>query len=179
MTEIWNTKANETFAPEILFLQGYKKYDVISGSSRKRLCDCFLYINRTELDKQHKGNNSEFELKWIEVVSTKRDNVVVRWLYRYTRPKDKHFLNHLRETYKKHKEDKKSVIMTSDFNLNLLNFEKNKQAEEFLQYFTSQWLNPQVIGSTRVSQYEKQSLLDNFFINFHELNCANGISLKE
>ena len=69
--------------------------------------------------------------------------------------------------------------MTCDFNLNLLNFEKNKEVEEFLQYLTSQWLNSQVLGSTRVSKYEKQSLLDNFFINFHELNCTNGTSLKE
>ena len=55
-----------------------------------------IYINRTELDKKHKGNNNEFEAKWIEVVPTKRDNITVGFVYRHPRLKYKHFLNYLK-----------------------------------------------------------------------------------
>ena len=33
--------------------------------------------------------------------------------------------------------------------------------------------------STRISEYEKSSLIDNFFINFSEMHCTNGNSTEK
>ena len=44
---------------------------------------------------------------------------------------------------------KKKVILTGDFNFNLRNFDKNKEVNEFLDLFTSNWFSPQILGPTR------------------------------
>ena len=33
--------------------------------------------------------------------------------------------------------------------------------------------------STRISEYEKSSLIDNFFINFSDMHCTNGNSTEK
>ena len=43
---------------------------------------------------------------------------------------------------------------------------------------TLNWLSPQILGPSRVAAHEKPSLIDNIFINFHNLNCTSGNLLE-
>ena len=51
-------------------------------------------------------------------------------------------------------------------------FEKNKEAEEFIQFLIAQRFTPQILGPTRIPQHEKLFLIDNIFINFPDLICT-------
>ena len=39
---------------------------------------------------------------------------------------------------------------------------------------TISWLSPQILGPSRITGPEKPSLIDNIFINFHDLQCSSG-----
>ena len=68
----------------------------------------------------------------------------------------------------------KKIILTGDFNFNLLKFEKNKEVNEFLEFLAINWLSLQILGPTRVTAHERPSLIDNIIINFHDLHCSSG-----
>ena len=181
LTETWHTKNNVNFSPGVL--QGYHKYEGICGSTQKGGCgfyihDSISYINRDEFNKQHKGQNSEFETKWIEIFSATGGNMIIGLIYRHPKQNDKTFLTYLKDTIKAIKKENKKIILTGDFNLNLLKFEKNKEVSEFIELMTLNWLSPQILGPSRVTAHEKPSLIDNIFINFHNLNCTSGNLLE-
>ena len=67
--------------------------------------------------------------------------------------------------------EKKKIILTGDVNLNLLKFDKNKEITEFLDFLTTKWFTPQILGPTRITENEQASLIDNFFSDFH---CTSG-----
>ena len=63
------------------------------------------------------------------------------------------------------------MILTGDLNINLLNFDKNKEVNEFLDVLTSNWFTPQILGPTRFVEHNKPSLVDNIFVNFSHMHC--------
>ena len=94
-------------------------------------------------------------------------------IYRHPKQKDKEFLQNLSSTLKKVKKKEKKIILTADFNLNLLKFDKNKKITEFLNFFTANWFTSQILGPTRITENERASLIDNFFIDFNHLHCTS------
>ena len=157
LTEIWHLKNNVNFSPPKL--QGYQNYEGICGSTQKGGCGFYIhesisYVNREELNRQHKGKNSEFEAKWIEIVSSTGGNVIIGLMYRHPKQNDTAFLQYLKETFKIIKKENKKIILTGDFNFNLLKFEKNKEVNAFLEILTINWLSPQILGPSRITGHE-------------------------
>ena len=70
--------------------------------------------------------------------------------------------------------EKKKVILTRDFNANLLNFDKNKEVNEFLDLLASNWFTSHILGSTKFVEHKKSSLADNIYINFNDMHCTSG-----
>ena len=77
------------------FLQGYHKYEGQAGSSKKGGCGIFIYsslqyIPRVDLDRKIKNNNTEVEMKWVEVLDEKdkKNNKIFGVIYRHPRRKD-------------------------------------------------------------------------------------------
>ena len=66
------------------------------------------------------------------------------------------------------------MILSGDLNINLLNFDKNKEVSEFLEVLTSNWFTPQIFGPTRFVEQNKSSLVDNIFVNFSDMHCTSG-----
>ena len=66
-------------------------------------------------------------------------------------------------TLQKTEKENKKTILTGDFNLNLLKFEKSKEVTEFLVFLTAKCFTPQILGSTRITENEQASLIDHFF----------------
>ena len=126
LTETWHLENNVNFSPPKL--QGYQNYEGICGSTQKGGCGFYIhesisYVNREELNKQHKGKNSEFEAKWIEIVSSTGSNVIIGLMYRHPKQNDTTFLQYLKETFKIIKKENKKIILTGNFNFNLLKLE--------------------------------------------------------
>ena len=65
------------------------------------------------------------------------------------------------------------MILTRDFNVNLLNFDKNKKANEFLDLLASNWFTPHILGPTKFVEHNKSFLVDNIYINFNDVHCTS------
>ena len=77
---------------------------------------------------------------WLEMISPLKDSILIGVIYRHPKQKDKEFLQYLSNTLNKVKMEKKKIILTGDFNLNLLKFDKNKEITEFLDFLTAKCL---------------------------------------
>ena len=83
-------------------------------------------------------------------------------------------MRYLKQTLNALSKENKKVILTGDLNINLLNFDKNKEVNEFLDILTSNWFTPQILGPTRFVEHNKPSLVDNIFVNFSDMHCTSG-----
>ena len=130
LTETCLMKNNVNFTPGIL--SGYQKYEGLAGPSKKGGCGVYIkdtipYITRPDLRLNFKNTQSEFEVLWLEITSPFKDNILIGVIYRHPKQKDKELLQYLSNTLNKIKMEKKKIILTGDFNLNLLKFDKNKE----------------------------------------------------
>lgn len=73
---------------------------------------------------------------------------------------------------------KKTVIITGDFNINLLNFEDHTGTEKFLENSFSNFLHPCITRPTRISP-TTSTLIDNIFINNLTQNYLSGIIMSD
>ena len=95
-------------------------------------------------------------------------------MYRHPKQKDTEFLRCLKQTLQALSKENKKGILTRELNINLLNFDKNKEVNEFLDVLTSNWFTPQILGPTRFVEHNKPSLVDNIFVNFSDMHCTSG-----
>ena len=178
LTETWNDISKKhIFAPGKL--KGYQEYEGIEGSSLKGGCGIYIksnlrgeinFIPREDLDNRTKINNSEFECKWVELVSPNvKQNIIIGTHYRHPRKKDFKYLEYLKNTIRKIKKENKLTIIGGDFNYNLLDYDKNNEVNSFLDLMTENLFAPQIFGPTLINDRNKPSLVDNFFL--HKANC--------
>ena len=116
--------------------------------------DTIPYITRPDQRLNFKNTPCKLEVIWLEIISSIKDNILVGVIHRHPKRKDKEFLQYLSNTLKKIKKDKK-ILLTGDFNLNLLKFYKNKEVTEFLDFPTVKWFTPQILGPTRITENYK------------------------
>ena len=105
---------------------------------------------------------------------TSKENLLVGVVYRHPKQKDTEFLRYSKQTLKALSKENKKVILTGSLNINLLNFGKNKEVNEFLDVLTSNWFTPQIHGPTRFVEQNKLSLVDNIFVKFSDMHCTSG-----
>ena len=172
LSETWETKGNASFTAGNL--PGYQKVEGTKGSSNKGRCGFYIknsipYIQRKEFNTTHKSKFSEFETNWIEVIKSINQNIIIGVVCRHPQQKDTEFLNYMKQTLKTIDQEKKKVILTGDFNFNLLKFDKSKEVNEFLNYLTAKWYTPHILGPTRLTEHQQPSLIDNIFLNFNDI----------
>ena len=98
-TETWNPEDKKhLFTPGTL--EGYHKYEGITGSSMKGGCGMYTkesvsYIPRPDLETRQKdGHKYEFEAKWIEVINKKGNNIIVGVNYRHPMKNDDKYIQY-------------------------------------------------------------------------------------
>ena len=84
--------------------------------------------------------------------------------------------------------ENKEVVLTKDFNLNLLNFGKKRGTHQFSEQLFHNNYNPQISLPTRITD-RSATLIDNIFLNtqLHKqtsvnitlITCTNLIFLKD
>ena len=75
----------------------------------------------------------------------------------------------MKQTFKILSREKEKVILTGDFNVNLLNFDKRKQENEFLDPITSIWFTSKIFRPTIFIEHNIHSIADNIFVNFTDM----------
>ena len=78
-----------------------------------------------------------------------------QFFYRHPRSQDYYVIVHLNETLKKNKNENKKVILTGDFNINLLKWNKSKEAYMTFSISFQKWFTPHIIEPTQVPEKEK------------------------
>ena len=168
LTETWNPKSKSHMF-EAGTLPGYQKFIGQTGTSLKSGCGLYIsshlnFIPRKDLDK-HIHDENEFEAKWIEIINKNQPNTLVGTIYRHPSKTDINFINYLTTSLQKINKEQKLVMITGDFNINLVNYKKNKLTTEFLDLMFSNFYQPHILYPTRVVDNAKPSLLDNIFTN--------------
>ena len=100
---------------------------------------------------------------WLEILIPLKNNILIGVIYRHPKQKDKEFLQYLSNTLKTIKKGEKKIILTGDFNLNLLKFDKNKEITELLDFFIAKCFIPQILGPARITRTSKHLSLITFY----------------
>ena len=178
LTETWHTKQNNACISQ-LRLEGYHDYQGLTGNSLKGGCGLFLadhlsFLRRDDLSKASKDKNCEFESLWIEINNPKGKNTLIGVAYKHPCKDSSGFLKYLETVLNKISRENKLVILSGDFNLNLLKFDKIPCADSFLNLMLANFLKPLIIQPTRINDTSTPSLIDNIFINSLQLNAVSG-----
>ena len=136
VTETWNQeKTNKSFSAK--HIEGYQDYHGTTGSSLKG--GCGIYVNddlnsipRKDLEYKINVNEEESESCWIEIINKKSANILVGVFYRHPSKQNSIFNESLETIFKKLRKEKKKTIICGDFNHNLLNYDKDKHVNTFL-----------------------------------------------
>ena len=72
------------------------------------------------------------------------------------------------------RKEKKTVLITGDFNSNLLNIDLDECAENFINLMLSNFFQPHILQPSRIILNSKPSLIDNIFLNSIEHQTLSG-----
>ena len=178
LTETWNP-ASKTNLFTAKNLEGYQKYIGQSGTTMKSGCGFYVsnninFIPRRDLDTHFYNQINEFSCKWIEVINKNKSNIIVASIYRHPSKNDNAFLSYLNNTLNDLKKEGKFIMLTGDFNYNLLNYDKNESIKEFLDLMLSHFCQPHIVYPTRIVDNARPTLIDNIFLNTIENNPISG-----
>ena len=104
------------------------------------------------------------EYTFIETVNPKKSNIIVRVIYRHLSmdlpDSNCNYLNKLLEHTSK---EQRSIFLLVNFNVNLLNYNKHNETNEFLDSLASNSFIPLVLQPTRITSHSN-TLIDNIFL---------------
>ena len=169
LTETCNPEnKKDIFHPKVL--DGYKNYLVVTGSTSKGGCGFYLnenlnFIERKDLNFKFKEDDDECESIWVELINKSKPNTLIGSVYHHPTQKNTLFIKALENTLNIIKKERKSVIVSGAFNLNLLYYEINEMTTNFLDTMLTNSLQPCILEPTRITNNCKPSLVDNIFIN--------------
>ncbi len=114
----------------------------------------------------------------MELISDTGPNTIVGVVYRHPSGKADKFFTQLDSTLKKLRKEKKKTIICGDFNMNLLNFDLDKNVNTFLCTMLEHNFHPCITEPTRITNTNKPSLVDNIFTNTFD-NPVSGNILEQ
>lgn len=88
------------------------------------------------------------------------------------------FLNNLYSVISKISQEGKLCLISGDFNINLLNYDKHPLTEDFINTLGSFFLEPHILKPTRITSHSS-TLIDNIFFNSIEYQTISGNLLHD
>ena len=180
LTETWHNKSNKTlFNDENLSIPGYQSYfgqtsETKCGGSGFFISENLKVTTRTKLNKAFKNDDCEFDAFCIEVENQKGSNIILASIYNHPRKNPTEFLNYLDSTLKRIMKENKTILISGDFNIDLLCFEDNVFAENFVILMFSNFFQPLILQPTRYIDNARPTLIDNIFINSINIKIKSG-----
>ena len=162
-------------------LEGYQNYCGMKGKTLKSGCGCYIrneikYKIRNDLNISFVDEGNEFQRFWVEIINEKNPNIIVGVHYRHPkRNSNNSFLDQLKTNLEKIKNSNKIIVVTGDFNYDILKYGYNSIINDFIYLMYSHFLQPCILEPTRIVNNNRPSLLDNIFTNTHNkiLNSGN------
>ena len=143
------------------------------GGALLYISDCLQYTERVDLDKIT-YKDRELESKFIEIIQANDKNIIVGCIYRHPLMSVSEFnIDYLTPLLNKASSENKVLLLTGDFNVDLLKADINKDFEDYLDILYSYHLLPHIIFPTRVTDITS-TLIDNIFFNSVKFNTVSG-----
>ena len=179
LTETWI----KTHNADIYQIDGYSheyqtRENKAGGGVAIFIKDHINYKTRSDLNY----NTHEYQLLWLEL--DKNDthtetNIIIGSIYRQPGSDPQIFNNILSDTLEKIENEKKEVIHTGDYNLDLLKHDSHIPTNSFIDLNFAQSFIPLISKPTRVTK-DTASLIDNIFTNtIHKSPITNGIIITD
>ena len=109
--------------------------------------------------------SKQLESVFIEVLIPNKQNQLIGTVYKHPSMNVSKF-NHeyLTDILTKIKNENKNIILMGDFNVNLINYYKNRGTYEFLEQLFNHNFTPQITLPSRITE-KTATLIDNIFVN--------------
>ena len=179
LSETRNDEKNKAnFSPTKI--PGYHPYTGMTGSSQNGGCGFYIKSNitlipRVDLEFKITTTDAQTESHWVEIISEKGPNTLVGVIYRHPSSRHDDFVQNLVSKLKIVKKENKKTILCGDFNINLLNFDKDQNVNKFLCTLLEFGFQPCITEPTRITNTNKPSLVDNIFTNTFDDPYAGNI----
>ena len=126
-------------------------------------------------------NKYTFSLLFIEALSVEISNAnqkaLIISVYRPPKTDIKLFIDKLAETINKAQKSYIEIIITGDFNINLMNYDSDNNVSEFLNTLASRSVTPVISKATRVSD-SSATIIDNIFVS-NPVNFTSGVLVTD
>ena len=179
VSETWTPESrNNTWKPDTL--EGYQNFCGVKGKTLKSGCGFFIkneikYKIRNDLNISFADDENEFQFFWIEIINDKNPNIILGVCYRHPKKNSNNiFIEKLKIILQRIKNNNKIVVITGDFNYDILKYEHNNIINDFINLMYSHFLHPCILEPTRIVSHNRPSLLDNIFINIHNKIIHSG-----
>ena len=143
-----------------------KNYSFESTPTESSAGGTLLYIsNRLSYKPRFDLNivkKNQVESTFIEIINTKKTNIVVGCIYKHPNMDVLEFNNHLNQMLEKVSKEQKQIFLLGDFNINWLNYNAYQPTNEFLDSLASNSIIPYILKPTRLTSHLK-TLIDNIF----------------
>ena len=156
-------------------------YSFLSQATTLRAGGVGLYIkNGIQYSVRHdlSFSTDESEMLWVEIESDLNSNMICSVVYRHPSSNLETFLNNVCSVIGKISRERKLCLISGDFNINLLNYDKHPLTEDFVNTFSSFFLEPQILRPTRITSHSS-TLIDNIFFNSIEYQTVSGNLLHD
>ncbi|XP_057305356.1 uncharacterized protein LOC130642284 [Hydractinia symbiolongicarpus] len=174
---ITETKIMKNLNPNYdINLEGYQLFHTPTESSAG---GTLLYVrnhfNCKIRDDLNIYKSKELESIFIEIISPRKKNTIVGCVYKHPGMSIDDFnSNYFQPIINKTMNEDKSVFISGDFNINLLNISKDDQSSDFINNLFSNLCIPHITLPTRITPRSK-TLIDNIFSNCLEFSdCVSG-----
>ena len=94
-------------------------------------------------------------------------------VYRHPSSNLETFLNNFYSVIGKINKERKLCLISGDFNINLLNFDKHPSTKDFINTLGSFFLEPHILKPTKITNHSS-TLIDNMFFNSIEYQTVRG-----
>ena len=146
-------------------LHGYKSFhQTRDGRKGGGLCiflrNTLSYKIRSDLNM----NSDAIECLCLEISTKTSKNLILSLNYRPPNGDSTLFEKHMKSILSKNKATKKEVILIGDFNMNLLDFDKNKRVQSFVNLMFRFGMIPTINKPTRVTRHTATAI-DHVFTN--------------
>ena len=142
-----------------------------------------LYIDKTIKYKLRKDLNifekNMIESTVIEILSKKQKNLIIGCVYKHPKHEVKDFTNnHMMPLLSRLSNENKDIMIMGDFNVNLINYDDDKNISNFLDTMLSHSFRSFITTPTRITRNTK-ILIDNIFYNkpLNDIVSGNLISI--
>ena len=109
-------------------------------------------------------NSDAIECLCLEISTKTSKNLILSLNYRPPNGDSTLFEKHMKSILSKNEATKKEVILIGDFNINLLDFDKNKRVQSFVNLMFRFGMIPTINKPTRVTRYTATAI-DHAFTN--------------